>query len=361
MHTPYNILSIASDLPGGHGGQPPEKQKPCFSYIQPVFPNCRRAFPFTNTVMKRKILVTGGAGFIGSNLVRRLVNDGHDVVVLDSLLRGNKLSPDLQSRIQLVQGDVRDYAVVREAMEGCNMLFHFAAVLGVDVVAQSPVVTMEVEVQGLKNAVDAARDVGMERIVYASTSGVYGHGKIEDGITENVPVAPDTSYAVAKRYNEIYLQSLYQETGFQSISIRFFNIYGANQDNRMVIPRFIEMALAGQDITVFGDGSQTRDFTYVDDAVEASVQLMDKVKGCEIFNIAKEDEIPIRQLAETILKVTGSKSQIKYMEPPIARIDYEVGRRFGSSEKLERFTGYQPGTDLETGIRQIYEQLVVKK
>lgn len=313
------------------------------------------------TVMKRKILVTGGAGFIGSNLVSRLVREGHEVVVLDSLLRGNKLPPEIQSQITLFQGDVRDAQLMRQAMEGCNMLFHFAAVLGVDVVAQEPVVTMEVEVQGLKNAVDAALDVGMKRIIYASTSGVYGHGKIEDGITEDVAVAPDTSYAIAKRYNEIYLQSIFQETGLQSTSIRFFNIYGANQDNRMVIPRFMEMALAGEDITVYGNGTQTRDFTYIDDAVESCLQLMDKVGGCEIFNIAKEDEIEIRTLAETIIKVTESNSKIHYMEPPQARIDYEVGRRFGSSAKLQRFTGYQPDTNLESGIRQIYEKLPVKK
>lgn len=304
--------------------------------------------------MKKKILVTGGAGFIGSNLVRRLVKDGHEVTVLDNLLRGNKLYPETLSQIHLVQGDVRHPEDIKQAIQGVDFVFHLAAVLGVDVVAEQPMVTMEVEVQGLKNVVDAVLEAGIPKMIYASTSGVYGHGKIEDGITEDVDVAPDTSYAIAKRYNEIYLQSAYQEHGLESFSLRFFNIYGPNQDTRMVIPRFMEMAIRGEDITVYGDGSQTRDFTFIDDAVESCVQLMDRVKGWEIFNIAKEDEIPIRQLAELIVKVTGSRSQVRYMPAPEARIEYEVGRRFGSSQKLRSFCGYQPDTNLEEGLRKIY-------
>lgn len=304
--------------------------------------------------MKRKILVTGGAGFIGSNLVKRLVNEGHDVVVLDNLLRGNKIQPEILSQITLVEGDVRNRADIQHAMVGVDFVFHLAAVLGVDVVAEQPMVTMEVEVQGLKNVVDAVLAAGIKKMIYASTSGVYGHGKIEDGITEDVAVAPDTSYAIAKRYNEIYLQSAFQEHGLESFSLRFFNIYGANQDNRMVIPRFMEMAMRSEPITVYGNGSQTRDFTFIEDAVESCIQLMARVSGCEIFNIAKEDEIHIRDLAELIIKVTGSKSEIKFMPAPQARIEYEVGRRFGSSEKLKRFTDYQPDTSLEAGLSKIF-------
>ena len=239
-------------------------------------------------------------------------------------------------------------------MQGVDFVFHLAAVLGVDVVAEQPMVTMEVEVQGLKNVVDAVLEAGIPKMIYASTSGVYGHGKIEDGITEDVAVAPDTSYAIAKRYNEIYLQSTHQERGLESFSLRFFNIYGPNQDNRMVIPRFMEMAMRGEDITVYGNGSQTRDFTFIEDAVESCVQLMERVSGCEIFNIAKEDEIHIKDLAQLIINVTGSRSEIKYMPAPQARIEYEVGRRFGSSEKLKQFTGYQPDTSLEAGLRKIF-------
>ena len=306
----------------------------------------------------KNILVTGGAGFIGSNLVKRLVKDGYQVSVLDNLLQGNKIDPEVLSRINFVEGDVLNIDDVRRAAAGTDLVIHLAAVLGVDVVADEPMKTMEVEVHGFKNVFDVIQELGHKKIMYASTSGVYGHGKIEDGITEDVAVAPDTSYAVAKRYNEVYLQSALQNTGIESVCMRFFNIYGATQDNRMVIPRFFEMAMNGTPITVYGDGRQTRDFTYIDDAVESVVQLMHHIKGWEIFNIAKEDEIYIKDLAEMILKVTEGKAGVKYMPAPQARIDYEVTRRYGSSEKLKRVTGYQPDTSLEQGLRQIYAQIV---
>ncbi len=307
--------------------------------------------------MIKNILVTGGAGFIGSNLVKRLVKDGYGVAVLDNLLQGNKIDPEVLSKIRFVEGDVLNIEDVRNAAAGSDLVIHLAAVLGVDVVADHPMRTMEVEVHGFKNVMDVIQELGHKKIMYASTSGVYGHGSIEDGITEDVPVAPDTSYAVAKRYNEVYLQSALQNQGIESVCIRFFNIYGASQDNRMVIPRFFEMAMNGTPITVYGDGSQTRDFTYVDDAVESVVQLMGNIKGWEIFNVAKEDEIFIKDLAEMIIKVTDGTGGINYMPAPQARIDYEVVRRYGSSEKLKRVTGYQPDTSLETGLRQIYARI----
>ncbi|TNE98824.1 MAG: SDR family NAD(P)-dependent oxidoreductase, partial [Bacteroidetes bacterium] len=191
-----------------------------------------------------KILITGGAGFIGSNLAKRLVNDGHEVVVLDNLLRGNKLDKATFDQIKFIQGDVRDYETVKKASRGCDLIFHFAAVLGVDVVADNPVETMDVEVIGTRNVVIAAEANNVKKIMYASTSGIYGHSAIENALTEEVLVDPRTSYAMAKRYNEIYLASHNEEKGMDVVSLRFFNVYGENQDNRMVIPRFFEQAIA---------------------------------------------------------------------------------------------------------------------
>lgn len=305
----------------------------------------------------KHILVTGGAGFIGSNLVKRLVKDGHQVTVLDNLLHGNKIEANILEKIRFIEGSVLDLETVRDAATGTDLVIHLAAVLGVDIVAQKPMETMEVEVFGFKNVVDVIQELGHKKIMYASTSGVYGHSPIENGITEDVLVAPDTSYAVAKRYNEVYLQSLLQNTGIESVCMRFFNIYGAAQDSRMVIPRFFELAKANESITVYGDGMQTRDFTYVDDAVEAVIQLMGHIKGWEIYNVAKEDEIFIKDLAETIVKVTGTTADITYTPAPEARKDYEVQRRYGSSQKLKRVTGYIPGTSLEDGLKTIYQEI----
>ncbi len=305
----------------------------------------------------KKILVTGGAGFIGSHLVKRLTDDGHEVIVIDNLMRGNKIERDVLQKIKLVKEDIRNREVVEKLSVGCNHIYHFAAILGVDVVADNPVETMEVEAEGMKNIAHAALENGVEKIIYASTSGVYGHSAIERSVTENIKLDPRTSYAIAKRFNEIYLAAMFEEKGLQSISLRFFNVYGCRQDNRMVIPRFFEQALKKRNITVYGTGKQTRDFTHVEDTVHASVQLAEKVKGCEIFNIANENEVTINQLAKEIVSLTGSSSDVVKLKSPAKRYDYEVERRFGNSEKMYKAIGYKPAMKLNIGLKKYYEYL----
>ncbi|NDB33798.1 MAG: NAD-dependent epimerase/dehydratase family protein, partial [Flavobacteriia bacterium] len=223
-----------------------------------------------------KVLVTGGAGFIGSHLVERLVQLNHTVVVLDNLLRGNKLPKEVQDKIDMHVGDVRDADLVSRCMQGVDLVYHFAAVLGVDVVADHPVETMDVEVIGTRNIIQSAHQHKVKQVFYASTSGIYSHSAIvKTALSEDVLVDPRTSYAMAKRYNEIYLASHFEETGLNTIALRFFNVYGERQDNRMVIPRFIEQAMANESITVFGNGQQTRDFTYIEDVIEACIKLQE--------------------------------------------------------------------------------------
>jgi UDP-glucose 4-epimerase len=302
-----------------------------------------------------KILVTGGAGFIGSNLSRKLINEGHEVVVLDSLLRGNKLDKDTFSKITFFKGDVRSKQLVLEASKGCDVIFHLAAVLGVDIVADNPVETMDVEVIGTRNVVEASETNNVKYILYASTSGIYSHSAIvKNALTEEVLVDPRTSYAMAKRYNEIYLASHHEERGINVISIRFFNVYGWNQDNRMVVPRFFEQCEEGEDITVFGSGEQTRDFTYIEDTIEACCKLIG-IKGSHIVNIANESEWCISELASEIKSITNATSKITYLDAPKKRYDYEVERRVGSSEKLFKLTKYKPDTELREGLQKIHE------
>ena len=160
---------------------------------------------------------------------------------------------------------------------------------------------------------------------------------------------------MAKRYNEIYLASHHEERGIDVISLRFFNVYGWNQDTRMVIPLFFEQAFADKKITVFGNGKQTRDFTYIDDTVEACVRLMN-IKGCHIVNIANEAEWCIDDVAAQIKEITNSKSEISFIEAPKKRYDYEVERRVGSSKKLMELTNYKPDTTLNEGLKKIYER-----
>ena len=306
----------------------------------------------------RKILVTGGAGFIGSNLVKALLANGDEVVVLDNLLRGNKIEKEVLNDIQLIAGNVRDKQLVIDLGKGCDQIYHLAAVLGVDIVADNPVETMDTEIIGMKNVADCAIQNGVEKIIYASTSGIYGHSAIEQSVTENIQVDPRTSYAIAKRYNEIYLAALHEEKGLDSISVRFFNVYGKNQDTRMVVPRFFDQALRSRPITVFGDGNQTRDFTYIEDTVKACMLLAEHGGSGEIYNIANEEEITIADLAAKIKEVTGSDSEIRYIEAPKKRYDFEVERRIGSSEKLFKATGYKPKTPLVEGLDRLRDLYV---
>lgn len=303
-----------------------------------------------------RILVTGGAGFIGSHLTDHLVAQGHDVVVADIMMRGNKISKSSMAKIEFHDVDVRNREAMIKLSTGCEYIYHFAAVLGVDIVADNPVETMETEVKGMQNIADAALLNGVSKVIYASTSGIYGHSAISESVKEDITVDPRTSYAMAKRYNEIYLKALHEEKGLNSVSLRFFNVYGPRQDNRMVIPRFIEQAKSNMPITVFGSGKQTRDFTFIDDTIKACMLLAEKSTGSEVFNIANENEQTILELAHEIVKITNSSSEIHFVEAPSKRYDFEVERRFGSSEKLYRSVGYKPNTPLSKGLMAVLNE-----
>jgi UDP-glucose 4-epimerase len=307
-----------------------------------------------------RILVTGGAGFIGSHLVQFFVERGDEVIVVDDLRRGNKIDKEIIKDIKLIKGDVRNYSIIKRATKSCDIVFHLAAVLGVDVVADNPLETMEVETVGMKNVVDACTLYGINKIVYSSTSGVYGKGLIENAVTEKVEASPSSSYSIAKRFNEIYLAAAYEEKGLNSISARLFNVYGPKQDERMVLPRFVGQAVNNESITVYGSGKQTRDFTYIDDVIRALADLGDKVSGSEIFNISKGEDISIQEVGKIVKEFFNSKSEIINTEAPKSRYDFEVEKRSGNSDKLYKAIGYKPGTSFKNGFEKTYKDLKEK-
>ena len=303
-----------------------------------------------------KVLVTGGAGFIGSHLVDLLLKEGKEVVVIDNLSQGNKLSRQALKNIDLSIGDVQDFQLLNRAAKGCVQIYHLAALLGVDVVAKNHVKTMDVEAISMRNIVRVSNNHNVEKIIYASTSGVYGKADFDMIINEDFNVSPSTSYAMAKRFNEIYLKSLWIEQGISSVSIRYFNAFGPRQDERMVVPRFINQAKSNSPITVFGTGEQTRDFTYVIDAARVTIMLAEQTPpGCEIYNVCGKNEISIIKVAKKIKEFVNSNSEIKLLDTPKNRIEFEVERRSGNTAKLEQYLGKQSFLSFENGLKEILQ------
>lgn len=303
-----------------------------------------------------RALVTGAAGFVGSHLVDELLARGDEVVAFDHRLRGKCLSDAVLARAGAVEADIFDASAVTRAAEGCTAIFHCAAIVGVDTYTSQPARTMDVEEVGLRNVCGAAVAHRNVRVIYASSSAVYGHAS-GAALDEALVVAPVSNYGIAKRFGELYLAAEHAERGLQSAALRIFNIYGPRQDERLVIPRFIRQALAGEPIVIYGDGAQTRDFVYVGDAVAAGVACADSSAGCEIVNVCSGVETPVRTLAERIIALTGSRSHIVHREPPAARTAFEVARSVGSRAKLARLVTRAP-TLLDDGLRQTIDAWV---
>ena len=305
----------------------------------------------------KKILVTGGAGFIGSHLVDGLVKKNNEVHVLDNLLRGNKIDKRIRKNINFINGDVRNFDTIIKITKNIDVIFHLAAYLGVDDVAKNPIETMEVETIGTQNLVKASIKHSINKIIYTSTSGVYGKNEINDAVNEDYQVAPSSSYAIAKRFNEIYLKSITAKYNIDTFSLRYFNVYGLRQDNRMVIPRFFEQAIKNEPIKVYGDGKQTRDFTFIDDTIKATISIAEQCKKNETFNIARGVDTSMNELAQIIVNITNSKSEILHIEAPFLRYDFDVEKRWGDSSKLYKFTNFRPKIDLIDGLNNIYSNI----
>ena len=302
-----------------------------------------------------KVLVTGAAGFVGSYITERLINENYDVNILDHHIFNKNLNDEVISKTNYFKGDIRDEDLVSEASSGCDIIFHFAALVGVDGYSKSKVLTMEVEGDGLKNVCKYALNNNCKKIIYPSSSAVYGRQIKTSALNESDLCAPISNYAIAKRYNEIYLESLYAEQEIQSVCLRIFNVYGPRQDDRLVIPRFIEKAFSNEIIEIYGDGKQTRDFVYIDDVVTAAVFSAEKVNGHEVVNVSTGIEYSISDLTKSIQKNTGSNTNVIYKVIPIKRNNFEVDACTGNSSKLQELTGYRPNKSLDEGIRKTCE------
>ena len=298
-----------------------------------------------------KILVTGGAGFIGSHLVEYL-SKNNLVVVIDNLSQGNKLK-NPNKNIRLIRGNVRDYDLINYHSKNCTSIFHLAAILGVDVVSDKNIETMDCEYEGLKNVCLAAKKNNVKKIIYSSSSGVYGQLNYKGNVKESTIIQPSSAYSMAKRSCEIYLKYFNRETKISTIAIRLFNVYGLRQDDRMVIPRFIDQAEKNKPITVYGNGKQTRDFTYIDDCIKVFDLVNKKINGFSILNSSRGKDFDIYSLAKMIKKKLNSKSKIKKVSVPKKIQEFQVNRRSGNSSKLYKLINYKPSTNLKDGLNKI--------
>ena len=297
-----------------------------------------------------KILITGGAGFIGSHLTEFL-SKKNNIIVIDNFSHGNKIKR-LNKNIKIIKGDVRDGDLLNFYSRNCASIFHLAAVLGVDIVSKKNLETMECEFEGIQNVCNAAKKNKINKIIYSSSSGVYGKLNYKKNVKESATVAPVSAYSVSKRACEFYLKSFYQENKITAIAVRLFNLYGPRQDDRMVIARFIKQALANKPITVYGSGKQTRDFTYIDDCIKVFDLLNKKIKGFHIINSSKGKDFDILGLAKTIKKNLKSKSKIIHLKVPKNLEEFQVLKRCGDSSKLNKLINYKPSTNFITGLQK---------
>ncbi|GBC95542.1 UDP-N-acetylglucosamine 4-epimerase [bacterium HR16] len=259
-----------------------------------------------------RILVTGGAGFIGSHITEKLVELGHEVIVLDDLSTGREENiAHLKSRITFVKGSITDTVLLQEVMQGVQMVFHEAALGSVPRSVEDPRTTHEVNITGTFNVLMAARDAGVKRVVYAASSSAYGDTPTLPKVETMLP-NPLSPYAVSKLVGEYYCQVFTRVYGLEAVSLRYFNVFGPRQNPHSqyaaVIPKFITAALKGEPLTVFGDGEQSRDFTYIDNVVQANLLAMDSPRAVgKVYNVACGGRYTLNELIRQLEAIFGRK------------------------------------------------------
>lgn len=308
------------------------------------------------TQSKINILITGGAGFIPSSLADRLLeNPDYFVVLVDNFLTGKKENIPQHPNCKFIHGDVNNFDDIAPVFSLYNFdyVFHYAAVVGVKRTLENPIMVLD-DIYGIRNILDLSKRTGVKRVFYASSSEVYGepvHLPQHETIT---PLNSRLPYAVVKNVGESYFRSYQQEYGLDYTIFRFFNTYGPKQSTDFVMSRFIRLALANEDIPVYGDGSQTRTFCFIDDNLDACTKAMESdLIINDVANIGNGDIVTIMELAKTIIRLTNSQSKIVHL-PPLEEGD--MTRRQPDIAKMNQLLG-RPFTSLEQGIQIILNNL----
>jgi UDP-glucose 4-epimerase len=296
------------------------------------------------------VLITGGAGFIGSNLVESLVREGHRVVVLDNLSSGYRANLDSMPQVEFIEGDVRDGSVVERAMEGVETVFHVAASVGNVRSIEHPIVDSAVNVLGTLNVLEAARARGIEKVVYSSSAGIFGELKILP-IAEDHPQNPDSPYGVSKLAGEKLCLVYNKLYGMRNVCLRYFNVYGPNQRYDAygnVIPIFANRVLNRRPLTIFGDGEQTRDFVNVRDVAAANRRAAATPGLAGVFNIGSGTAITINKLAKLVQDAAGVQVGTEYGPPRQG----DVRDSLADTRAAFRMFGFVPKVGIEEGLRE---------
>lgn len=293
------------------------------------------------------ILLTGGAGFIGSHVARLLLDAGHQVVIYDNLSTGHKEEVDKRAKLEI--GDILDKERLTKALSGIDSVIHMAGLIIVPESVKDPIKYTKVNVIGSVSLLEAMKDTGVKKIVFSSSACVYGTPE-KLPIKEDAPLHPDNPYGASKASIESFLQAFHVNFGFDAVILRYFNPYGPGElhnPETHAIPNFIKAALLKKPIPLYWKGEQIRDFIYIEDLAQAHIDVL-KVAGYEIFNIGTEKGIKVKEVIDQIFQVLGYKVEIQDLRERAG----DVNANYASSEKIKKQVGWQPKFSLKEGLKR---------
>lgn len=298
---------------------------------------------------RKKILITGGCGFIAGHLAARLTDFGADVRLFDIQ------PPPPTSGYEFVSGNVLDYNSLERATRGCDMVFHFAAILGVEKILNDPLGVMDVNMRGTINALKAAGANDVGRFVYSSSSEIYGDLSYGGPAREDMAPAPVSTYGVSKLAAETYCNAYARVTGLSVTRLRFFNVYGPGQANEFVVPRFVSRVLAGESPVIYGRGDQVRSYTYIDDAVKGILAAASYSVG-DVFNIGRPEPVTVADLARLIIDISGTRLEPIYQAfgEGIRSAQREIYTRVPDVSKAKKILDFEARISAREGVEAYY-------
>ena len=298
-----------------------------------------------------KVIITGGAGFIGSHIVEHWISKGADVHIIDNLRSGFLSNVNLFPTVTFHNGSVTDKELTMRVLENTDYVFNLAALISVPESLEKPEECLDINVKGLLNILESAKENGVKKVVHSSSAAIYGD---DPRLPKDISMRPkpQTPYGITKLDGEYYLQMYYEQYGLGTTSLRYFNVFGPRQDPKSqyaaAIPIFVYKALKNEPITIYGDGEQTRDFIYVKDVVQANVLAAETSEAIGVFNVANEDAITINELANLIIKTTNSKSEIIYEDIRPGDIKHSLASIKETKERLN----FNPQHDLTSSLEK---------